>query len=81
MCHVLVLAGAMRPGGPAPFPKQAFETCAMRSQEQSPSALDIAVVLDFEEQFGWANVQMLAEHEQWEEQMEQKRLRSIRSFL
>lgn len=49
--------------------------------EQSPSAIETAVVQDFFEQFDWANTQMAAEHRLWEEQLEQKRLQCLLAFL
>lgn len=49
--------------------------------EQSPSAIETAVVQDFFEQFDWAKTQMAAEHRLWEEQLEQKRLQCLLAFL
>eukprot|EP00438_Fugacium_kawagutii_P014226 Skav210335 [mRNA] locus=scaffold4443:88699:91857:- [translate_table: standard] len=51
------------------------------SSEHSPSAVENAVMLDFVEQFEWANAHMTSEHCDWEEQVEQKRIESLLAFL
>ncbi|CAK9058733.1 unnamed protein product [Durusdinium trenchii] len=45
------------------------------------TSLETEVVLDFQEQSGWAGVEMKACHIQWEKELEEKRQQSLLAFL